>query len=507
LPQAASNNRFALYVGLNFAFLLVVAFAYGMGGSQNPRLLYLILMFALCSTSVIDLDGLNGRYVLLGLFLATYFVMFGLGDLNALVQGPMTETSTALLSETEAVILVGGTILVLSYRSVLSISSAMGRSSTSRDWSMSAILPIGCLLWAIGTYATYSWYVYIVTDNTNETFRRALQSLNVYAKSAYILAQMMQPLGILLIAYVWRVYRLRLLLALVLIVVALQVMLGFVLDSKGLALTGGALVIVTCIFLDGRFPKAWLVGAVAYVILVYPIFVAARAEVHGTRSISRAAIVENFGKALQLAIAAKERVTTGSQREMTFWERLSLRISVQTFVEKTGTVAPYQHGHTLAPLLATFLPQIIWADKPDIPTGQLFNKEFHMTDSEDTFLSPSQLGELYWNFGWSGVVVGMAIIGAALGFVGGRFNLAEGKTVTRRLVTVLTIKQIVLSFEGAIAPSYVVWMRSLAGIGVLHLMFARQPIGPRWAKDAEHDQSQLASASSVRVKAFPNLLS
>jgi hypothetical protein len=259
--------------------------------------------------------------------------------------------------------------------------------------------------------------------------------------------------------------------------------------------------------LEGRVPKIWMAGAFAYVLLIYPIFVAARVEIHGTRGIARTAIVENLGKVLQTAIASRQRIATGPFREMTFLERMSLRSSVETFVEKTGKAAPFQYGYTLTPIFAAFVPRVVWSDKPDIPTGQLFNKEFHVTESDDIYLSPSQLGELYWNFGWSGILVGMAGIGGILGFIGCRANLADGRSVTRFLVTAITIKQLIVSFEGAIAPSYVVWLRSLAGIGLLHLLLAHIQVRyrPFLAPQVE-DQDTFPRSSQV-AKLFPNLLS
>ena len=194
------KNRFALYAAMNVAFLLVVIIACAIGGPQNPRLLYLLLMFALCSTSVIDLDGLNGRYSLLGMFMVVYFVMFGLGDLSALLRGPPTELSKAALSATEAVILAGGLMVVVAYRCVVSLTSLKAARTTYRDWSMGSVMVMGCILWTVGTFAAYQWYVHIVTDTTNEAFRKGIQSRGTYVISAYVLAQMMQPLGVLLIA-------------------------------------------------------------------------------------------------------------------------------------------------------------------------------------------------------------------------------------------------------------------------------------------------------------------
>ena len=476
-------QRFSLYAALNVAFMLIVGLGCAYGGSADPRVAYLLLLFALSSVPIVHLDCLNGRYALLAIFSAAYFVMFGLTDLSALIQDASVAQPPAagvqMLSATEAVVLIGALMFYLGYRCAVCLGPALSRPVLRRDWARPAILCVGLLMWAIGTYATYHWYVYIITGTTNEEFRKGIQGENPYVISAFILAQLMQPLGILLVAYAWRVFGARLLGGLILAMVALQVALGFVVELKGLAMLGGILVIVTIILIEGRIPKTWLAGALIYALFVFPVFQAYRAEVVHNRGVSRTAVLANFGHFVELALSAKSRVYQGRDRAQTFLERSSLLGSVQIIVEKTGSASPYQHGHTLTPILAAFIPKVAWSDKPDVLTGQLLNRSFHITDSDDIFISPSHLGELYWNFGWWGVVAGMAFIGGVLGWVGTRFNLAHGRTVTRLLVTVVTIKQLVAGFESSIAVVYVVWLRSLAGIGLLHLVFARIPVPAR----------------------------
>jgi hypothetical protein len=512
LPEIAANYRFSLYVALNAAFALLVGVGYAVGEFPNPRLLYLILLFALCSTMVIDFDRLNGRYALLGLFMLVYFVSYGVGDLNNLFMGSDLPTRTApefsrsVLSKTEIVILLGGVMLVLGYRMAVFMVNAGRPIRSALDWSKGTILIVGPILWVIGTYATYTWNVYIVTDTTNEAIRKGLGSISNVAASAYILAQMMQPLGILLVVYALRTFRSPLLLPLVIGMVVLQMLLGFVVDIKGMAMLGGILVIMTTVLVDGRLPKAWLAAFAVFVILVFPVFQAYRTAIHGERGMARTAVVQNFGKVLQLTLAAKDKVNTGRDRAQTFLERSSLKGSTEVIVEKTGNGVDFQRGHTLTPILATFVPKIIWSDKREVQTGQMVNKAFHLTDSDDIFISPSNLGELYWNFGWTGAVLGMGLIGVICGWVGARFNLLEFSTVTRILVTVVTIKQLIVGFEGAIAPSYVVWLRSLAAIGILHLIFARVPVVSRWFQPANAGPNVVPADRSRSERMFPNLL-
>jgi hypothetical protein len=512
MPRVAVNSRFSLYILINVAFALLVGVGYAVGGLPNPRLLHLILLFALCSTVVIDIDRLNGRYALLGLFMLVYFVSYGVGDLSDLFRGsdlPMATSSQPtgnVLSKAEVVILLGGVMLVLGYRGAAFTVSASQSIRSPRDWPKQAILLVGLILWAIGTYATYMWHVYIVPDTTNEAFRKGISSISNFAASANILGQMMQPLGILLLAYAYRAYRSPLLLPVVIGIVVLQVLLGFVVDIKGLAMLGGILVIITCVLVDGRLPKGWLTAGAVFVILIFPVFQAYRTAIHGDRGLARTAVIQNFGKVLQLTLAAEDKVNSGRDRAQTFLERSSLKGSTDLIVEKTGNGVDFQRGHTLAPILATFVPRMIWSGKKEVQTGQLVNKSFHVTDSDDIFISPSNLGELYWNFGWSGALLGMGLIGVICGWVGARFNIAEYSTVTRLLVTVVTIKQLIVGFEGAIAPNYVGWMRSLAAISILHLIFARVPVASRLFVPTESGPEAVPANRTRGQRLFPNLL-
>jgi hypothetical protein len=316
---------------------------------------------------------------------------------------------------------------------------------------------------------------------------------------------MCQPLGVLLLAYAWSVFRKPYLMALVIAIVILQIFIGFVVDVKGLAMLGIILVIMTSVLVDGRLPKAWLAAGVIFVALIYPYFTAYRTAIHGA-GIARTAVVENFTEILKKTIAAKERVNTGRDRAQTFLERSSVKGSVEVIVEKAGNGVAFQWGHTLSPILAAFMPKIIWSDKLRIPTGQLFNKEFHIIEGDDVYISPSHLGELYWNFGWPGVVIGMGLIGSICGWVGARFNLAEFRTVTRVLVTIITIKQLIVIFESSIADCYVVWLRSLAGIGILHLVFARAQVVSRFFQPMSSSPEPLSADQPRSVRLFPNLM-
>jgi len=500
---APRKYGYALYVGLNALFFLVLAVGYGVGSPQNPRILYLVLLFALCSTSVIDLDGLNARYILLAIFLGFYFVYFGVQDLTNLFNGISVAEYEGALSLTEEVILVGQLLLILGYRFAVSVGNPVGRVRSSSDWSLRSVLTVGIVLWVVGIAATYYWYFFVVTDKTLEG-TRGIASLGQWASSGLVLAEMLQPLGILLIAYGWRSTKSRMLLLILMLILAAQVLCGFVIDIKGMAFTAASLVIVTMMLTDGRIPKAWIVGVIVFIYLTFPVFQAYRAVVTGN-GVARTEVLANLGKTLEKVFEATDRVNSGRGRAQTFLERLSLKASVQMIVNGTANGIPYQRGYTLTPILSAFIPRILWSDKPDIPTGRIVNRVFHVTDQDETYISPSHLGEMYWNFGWLGVLVGMTTVGGLCGLVA-RANLAECRTVTRLLIFVTTVEMLIHGFEGAVAGTYVVWLRSIAAVGLLHLIFARTRVTGGSASPSTSTQENTSRKLFEGDRLYPNLL-
>jgi hypothetical protein len=371
---------------------------------------------------------------------------------------------------------------------------------------MHSVLVIGLLFWAIGTIATYRWNVYIVTDITNAAFKKGIASIGPFLTSVYVLAQMLQPLGILLLGYALTVYRSPYLRVFFIGVIAIQIFIGFVVDIKGVAMFGIILAIMTSLLVHGRLPKAWLAVGVMFVTLIYPYFTAYRAAVHGA-GIARTTVVENFGEILEKTSAAKDKVNSGRVRAQTFLERANVKGSVDLVVERTGNGVAFQRGHTLFPILQAFMPRLFWSDKKGVPTGQLFNKQFQIApDNDDVSMSPSNLGDLYWNFGWPGAVFGMMTLGLLCGWIGSCFNLGQYQTVTRVLIMVITIKYLLMGFEGGVADNFVVWLRSIVGIGILHVLFARVPAQSRVFRSARPGLRAPLEDESVGERPFPNLL-
>jgi hypothetical protein len=499
-------SRMSLYILVNLLFVatVVVGFAIHRAG-VHP--VYVILLFMICSTPIIEARAVNGPYALLVLWSLDFFLMYGALDFRNLIfgmeGGPIQ--SDGLFTTAELLILLGGLLVQVAYRMACRPAPKVRSSAPPKDWPELTLVVVGIGLWVVSSGLCWDFSVNLVATNTAAGTSAALESLGGAKVGIFMIARMAQPLSILILAYVQCRYRRPYMTPIVLGVVIFQLIFGFVIDFKTEALIGGVLVVLTNLLVNARVPKGWVALMLVVVAVGFPVLQANRV-VRDERAVNSTKASENLALIFEKVLQAKDRANTGRERAQTALERLTTKSSVELLVRGTGVISPFQHGYTLMPMITTFIPRLLWPNKPSIPTGQILNKEFHVSAGTDTYISPSHLGELYWNFGWGGVIVGMSLIGFLLGSFGRKFNLAEAATVTRVLVVVVTVRQLILASEGEFATQYVVWMRSLLGIGLLHWALARIS----WVSRVD-DKVGPAVASADAPKAasprfFPNLL-
>jgi hypothetical protein len=255
---------------------------------------------------------------------------------------------------------------------------------------------------------------------------------------------------------------------------------GFITDIKLQALLAGAIVILVKTLVDNRLPKAWIAGGVVFIVVAFPIFQAYRVEVTGERGLNRLQALRELPKVWEIAFSSRDKVANGSVgegRSQTFVERSSSKQNIELLMQHVGSDVPYLDGRSLVAIPMAFVPRLLVPEKEDLAVGQLFTRQVLKSDT-DTYISISHLGELYWNFGWAGVLLGMLFTGTLLGFIGAKCSLEGGVSITRLLVLVASVQPLCLGFGGQMPVSYVIWLRSVAAVGLLNLVFARRVARP-----------------------------
>jgi hypothetical protein len=508
--------RSAIYPLLNLAVILAAIVGSMLHGEEPGKVVYVCILTAICSAPLLFLRGWNDRYVLLGIFMAVYFLEFGALDLAVLVAGTdVLHARPEFLSSAEIAVLLGAALILGAYLLGVQLGLPKDETTSARsrgvaappEWSTGMMLFLGLGLWLAGTSAMVYLQIFAAPEKTVHSSQSAFATMGPLMVFIVMLGHMMQPLGILILSYAYSKHRGLFWGGLIVAVVLVEVAVGFVMDVKRVALMAAALVILTRTLVDNRLPKLWIVCSLAGLVLVFPVFQAYRMEITGARGLDRLQALRELPKVLSIALQAaekeKETPADPAERPQSFLERSSVKDALETLFAHVPREVPYLYGRSLVALPMAFVPRLVAPEKEDISAGQLYTKQVLKADT-DTYISISHLGELYWNFGWLGVLLGLPIGGVLLGYVGARFNLEHGASVTRILVLLATVQGLCIQFEGTVPVSYILWLRSMAAIGLLHLMFARERANTERRDTAAPEPTAFEPA--LLGPRFPNLM-
>jgi len=97
--------------------------------------------------------------------------------------------------------------------------------------------------------------------------------------------------------------------------------------------------------------------------------------------------------------------------------------------QKVPEQVPYWSGHSYKPILTSIIPRFLYPDKPTETIGNEFGRRFGiiLENQTNTSINLPWITELLANFGKTGVVWGMTLIGIFLAFLDRFFNSPGGK--------------------------------------------------------------------------------
>jgi len=480
----SQSARSVVYVLLNTCAVIAALVGIGQGNAPVGSAVYVISLILLCSVPVLWLRSFNDRYGLLAVFMFCYFMMFGALSLQTLLLGSdllQVRESEEFLTAAQVAVLLGGALVLAGYRIGVALVPGVPADKPATDWSNTAILLVGLVLWVFSASMCAYYSLVVSPENDVTTLRVGLQTIGPLMTALMVSGFLIQPLSVVILAYGYAKNRTKFWLLLVAVMVLLQMVLGFITDTKETAALGIMLLALTLTLWDNKIPRGWSIGVLAFGLLVFPVLQAARVE-RGEHGLNRVQALERLGDVLSLAWERHEKQVAGGpldHRTQSLVERVSLEGPLEPIFRQVGSETPFLHGATLVAIPYAFIPRILLPDKEDVSAGQLYNRVFRHAASDDfTYISFSMLGDFYWNFGWPGVIGGMLLTGLILGYCGARSNLSEVRSVTRLFIALVCIKALCLGFERPVGLSYVVWMRGMAAVGILHLIFSRTSSAP-----------------------------
>jgi hypothetical protein len=501
------ETRWMIYATLNLTFCVSLIIGSAVGGGSLAQLPYAVLLFAICTSPLPLIDRFNGPFAILGVAMAVYFVEFGALDAMLILRAPVNSTpAEGGIGRTEIVLLLGAVMQIAGFYAAARFCKVGADAHFPKDWSRPFLVPIGLILWSAASVATLYHDFVVQPDTSAITIQAGLAKLGIWGSSGLILIENYAgPLGIMILAYWWAVWGKSTGTPLILTLIVAQFIIGWIVDTKEVAISAPVIALLTRFIVLGKIPVRWLLTVLVAIALLFPILSAKRVVMTEELQLTRAQALPRTFEILLRTLEEGAAIETGKyeQSSETFLQRESVKGNVDLIIKGTAAGHPYKLGSTFEPLLYVFLPRVLWSDKPGGNSANLLNREFHISADPDTFISPSHLGEWYWNFGLPGVIIGMALSGALLGYISVRFDPSSRTSVTRVLVIIVTLYLLVARSEGQVEIQYVLWARSMLLIGLLHLVLARearQNVGGGTGADSD------AAHGEVKLIRFPNLM-
>jgi hypothetical protein len=223
--------------------------------------------------------------------------------------------------------------------------------------------------------------------------------------------------------------------------------------------------------INRRLRAWWIAGFLLVMAFFYPISEVYRAYAWGGQK-TAVEVLANPQTALRL-IQKFNAATTAGEHIAVGLEATSHRLNglgiLSTIVRDAGKRVPFQGGWSLAYVPASYIPRILWPGKPRFETGQWVTDKFGSGPEVQSSTGPTWMGELYFNFGWAGIVIGMFFLGVWFRFLQ-EYLLGANATTPALLAGVITVvgTGIGVTGDGIGAINSVVF--NVAPVMLLHLL-------------------------------------
>ena len=300
----------------------------------------------------------------------------------------------------QVLVLVGFVAMLSGYAAPLGAVLARGLPQPRRDWSLTGALAVALVMIPLG------WALFLMGQFGVVPRWAGSGVLGVLAATA--------TFGIALLMAVYLRYRSRV--AFLILWAAIPPTMGFnfFTGSKGLFFAPLAMVGLTYVVVRRKFRIRWGVAAVVAIALFFPIAQFYREVVLDNNTRRSVDVLANPQDAVR---RMSTYASTFEFREL-FLEGLgmtSVRFSgldlAAIIMRETPDRIPFQGGWTIGYVFLAYIPRVLWPGKPMLSIGQWVTDNYGGGPGIRSQTGPTWVGELYFNFGWSGVVIGMFLLG------------------------------------------------------------------------------------------------
>ena len=367
------------------------------------------------------------------------------------------------LTASDFVVIVGGLCFLLGYFLTTSARRNARSSFLSHEWRYGTVLWMGFFMWLVG------FLFMVVYDSTVSVFYIPPTILGLPTSVASNL-KLLSPLGAVMLIYLFtREFQTALVGTLLVLIIGSEFAFGFIASSKEISFRIAVLLLLGLYYVRGRVNLRIIALMVIISIPYLLYFNAYRMQMMEGGFLNPAEAFANFGKNLDVVKSKtkqEDEVAASSLKSLS--QRVDNKVYIDIIVAGTDSGRVDRlNGESLWYFFTSFVPRAMWAGKPVTSTGQLFNREFGLSASRFTFVPTTQLGDLYWNFGWPAVLVGMTAIGFIFARLAGIFFDRSGMTLPRFLALMMATYYLAVFFSGNIASQYSTYVRLLFVIWLL----------------------------------------
>lgn len=243
----------------------------------------------------------------------------------------------------------------------------------------------------------------------------------------------------------------------------LAIVLFLLLGNKSLTIALVSIPLVALWYAKGIVPwKTLLVLLLVLVFVVFPFYNTSRRFKEGQSQTDRMAMTANVIRSWDTSHYLDRSVVV-------FGSRVSLINSVAVIVRDAGRWIPYADGKTIwLPLITSLIPRVVWPDKPTSRAALEFGRIFRVTQflNAETFIAPTIPGELYWNHGPLGIILGLAALGFVFRLIYRRYALPELGPIPNAIWITIMV-QLLLCLEGTVAAGFHAVARIVVVVEVL----------------------------------------
>jgi hypothetical protein len=277
--------------------------------------------------------------------------------------------------------------------------------------------------------------------------------------------------GIGLMAITYQRYRSPAALLLMALVIPPTMFFNFFTSSKMLFVMPLVMVVLVHVIVTRRLRIWWIAGFIVLMALFYPAAQFYRDILYGTGErnyflsmITRPqqvfALVGKFVASVPLA----DYFWTGIDATFRRLDGISI---LTVIVRDTGSRVPFQGGWSLAQIPIAYIPRVLWPGKPVLGTGGFITEHYCYGPGIESSTGATWPGNLYMEFGWMGILIGMTLIGMFLRFLQESF-LGTDATIPAILAGVVSLLSISATLGGELLTSVNSVVFALAPIMLAH---------------------------------------